>query len=251
VVWLVLGVVLTTSGGAGDSVRSVAMVVLFLVFLGCCVRPALTVFLRVLGPRLDRLAAVLLLVAAVATASLSNIVGVHPVIGAFAFGAILPRGVAQLDRLTEQLRGFTDLVLLPVFFAGIGLRCSIGLINADWHLWALFGLILVLAVAAKFLGTQAGVAMAGPASHDFTRHDRVALCALMNCRGVTELILAMIGLQQHLVNDLGYTMLVLIAVITMLMTGPVVRATAEAGNRQRLSAWRPVAESPAPVDGRS
>ena len=99
----------------------------------------------------------------------------------------------------------------------------------------MLGAVLLAATATKFLGTSAGAGLAGiPAKEAF------CLGALMNCRGVTELVVASIGWSSHILNALGLTVLTLMAVITTAVTGPLVRRLAP-----QLA---PVVPAPAPAE---
>jgi Kef-type K+ transport system membrane component KefB len=86
-----------------------------------------------------------------------------------------------------------------------------------WH-WLLFLGVLLAAQVTKFVGSGVAVRLVG-----LPHRESVQLGVLMNCRGITELVVATVGLQYGLVNGLGFTMLVLVAVITTALTGPVMR----------------------------
>jgi Kef-type K+ transport system membrane component KefB len=138
------------------------------------------------------------------------------VIGAFLFGVLVPRDVPAVEELNDRLRGFTMAVLLPLFFAGIGLATSIGLLGGDWTRWLFLVVVVVTAAGAKFIGSSGAARLAGLPARESLR-----LGALLNCRGVTEIVVAAIGWQYHIINDLGLTVLVLVALVTTAMTGPL------------------------------
>jgi Kef-type K+ transport system membrane component KefB len=107
-------------------------------------------------------------------------------------------------------------VLLPLFFAGIGLATSVGLLGGDLVRWLFLVAVVVAACGAKVLGAGGAARLAGlPAA------ESLRLGALLNCRGVTEIVVAAIGWQYGLINDLGLTVLVLVALATTAMTGPL------------------------------
>lgn len=220
--WCVLTVVLAISGiGGGGRVlgtlAAAAVLVLVMVF---GVRRALARLVRWArdGRRVELLLP-LLIAGAIASAGITQAIGLHPVIGAFLFGTVVPRNEAAVEQMSKQLRGFTLTVLLPLFFAGIGMQVSIGLLGTNPMHWLLFAAVLAVAVGAKFAGAGGAARLAG-----LPGREAMQLGALMNCRGVTELIVLTIGWQSHLVNALGFTVLVLVALITTAMTGPLVRA---------------------------
>jgi Kef-type K+ transport system membrane component KefB len=218
VAWLALTVILAGTGmsGTGDIMTTAGLAVALVVVTFLCVRPAL----RALVERVTSAQLLLgsLVVGAIAYAALTQLIGLHPVIGAFLFGVAVPRNTPAVARIGEQLQGFTIAILLPLFFAGVGLSTSVGLLGDSVGNWLLFLLVLVVATAAKFVGAGGAARLAG-----LPARESVRLGTLMNCRGVTELVVATIGLQYGFVNGLGFTILVLVAVITTAATGPLMR----------------------------
>lgn len=142
----------------------------------------------------------------------------HPVIGAFLFGVAVPRDSLAVERAGQKLEGFTLIILLPLFFAGAGLKVSVGLPGTAPLAWLVLAALLVAAVVTKLAGAGGAVRLAG-----MTAREALRLGMLMNCRGVTELVVLTIGYQAGLINQLTYTMLVLVAVITTAAAGPLVR----------------------------
>ncbi|MFG2622123.1 cation:proton antiporter [Streptomyces sp. NPDC048507] len=151
--------------------------------------------------------------------------GVHALFGAFVFGAVLPRGVKEVERAAGRMRDFAVPVLLPLFFVGSGLRTDVGALGAGgagaW-LWA--GVVLVVAVVAK-----GGAATAAALAVGRSGRDAVLLGALMNCRGVTELVVLNVGLELGVIGVELFTVLVLMALVTTAVTGPVAGALAARG----------------------
>nr|AHE14822.1 RebU-like transporter [uncultured bacterium] len=223
VAWVTLTLIFTVAGigCSGDGLTGMLTIPIFAVFVLACVRPSLAVLVRFVarlreGPEL---LCPLLVVGAVGFASVTHAVGLHPVIGAFLFGAITPRNLVSITRVSAQFHGFTMVILLPLFFATIGLSTSVTLIGGDWGNWLAFALVLLVAVVSKFAGTIFGARLAG-----LERRALFPLGAMMNCRGVTELVVASIGLRYQLINQLGFTILVLTALITTVLTGPALQA---------------------------
>ncbi|GAA3427527.1 hypothetical protein GCM10018953_47100 [Streptosporangium nondiastaticum] len=223
--WSVLTLLLMVS--ASGSVRQLAMTVslitctALLTVLGA--RPALLRLIERLAPTTGMLST-LLVVGATGFAAVTQLIGLHAAIGAFVFGAILPRQTPAVDRAAGRLHDFTGAVLLPLFFAGAGLHTDLRAVGVDpGRLW-LFGVLLVVASAPKLAGGALFARRVGLAPRD-------ALCfgALMNCRGVTEIVIATIGLQHGLINEAGFTMLVLLALLTTATTAPLVRLLSKPG----------------------
>ncbi len=220
VAWLVLTVILAGTGlsGTGDIATTAGLGAALMVATFLCVRPGLrTLVERTTSPQLLLGA---LVVGAIGYAGLTQLIGLHPVIGAFLFGVAVPRGAPVVTRLGEQLQGFTIAILLPLFFAGVGLSTSVGLLGTSATNWLLFAVVLAAAIAAKLVGAAGAARLAG-----LPTREAVRLGTLMNCRGVTELVVATIGLQYGLVSGLGFTILVLVAIITTAATGPMMRVT--------------------------
>jgi Kef-type K+ transport system membrane component KefB len=107
-------------------------------------------------------------------------------------------------------------VLLPIFFAFTGLRTSISLIRGD--MWWLFAAVLATAVAGKLGGAAIAARTAG-----FRWREAFALGTLMNTRGLMELVLLNIGLDLGVISPALFSMLVLMAILTTVMTAPVLR----------------------------
>lgn len=217
--WLVLtGILATTGTGSRPVAVTVALTAAIVLVVVLAVRPALAALVRHAErrPRGDHWLLATLVVGAIGTSAATQAVGLHPVIGAFLFGAVVPRGAEIVDRVGSELKGFALLILLPLFFAGAGLSTSVGLVATDAAAWLVFGVVLLAAVATKFAGAGAAARVAG-----FGGRDALRLGALMNCRGVTELVVATIGLQAGLLSPVGYTILVLVAVLTTAVTGPL------------------------------
>ena len=238
VAWTALAMTLSIAGvGATASALSGLLTTLLGAGLTLLlVRPLLAAALRHVA-RLrggSRLATAILVGGAILYAAAAEMTGLHPVIGAFLFGAITPRDCTPVARLNEQLRGFALVILLPMFFAGVGLKVSVGLLAASPANWLLFVLILVAAVLPKLAGASGGAWLGGVNGREAWQ-----IGVLMNCRGVTELVVAMMGHQYGLINDLGLTMLVMMALITTVLAGPLAR---------RLSPPEPrAAPAPAPT----
>ncbi|MET7395834.1 cation:proton antiporter [Dactylosporangium sp. NPDC005572] len=228
VAWLALTLIIAGAGGTADLTHTAGLAVALALVTLLCVRPAL----RLLVDRVEstQLLTVVLVAGAVTYAALTQLIHLHPLIGAFLFGVAVPRGRPAVERLAGQLQGFTLTILLPLFFAGVGLTTSIGLLGGDAGRWLLFAVICVAAQLTKFAGAAGAARLAG-----LPAREAAQVGVLMNCRGVTELVIASVGLQAGLVNEFGFTILVLIAVLTTAVTGPLTRRLMP-GERRRVPA---------------
>lgn len=167
-----------------------------------------------------------LLIGTFAMAGATEWLGLHAVFGAFLFGACLPRDDRLLASLIERLQHVAIVVLMPMFFALAGLRTSADAFTSA-GLPAL-GLILVAAVAGKVLGAGAGARVAG-----LGWREAFAVGALMNARALMELIVMQVGLDAGVIGSELFTMLMVMAIATTLMTAPLVDLFLHAGRRRR------------------
>jgi len=156
-----------------------------------------------------------LLIGCFAFAAVTQWLGLHAVFGAFLFGACLPRDDRLLATLIERLQHVAVLVLMPVFFALAGLNTTPDAFTAA-GLPAL-ALILVAAVAGKVLGAGAGARISG-----LPWRESFAIGALMNARALMELIVMKVGLDAGVIGYEVFTMLMVMAIATTLMTAPLV-----------------------------
>ena len=213
---------LTGSGGADRAWAVAGSAALLVVLALTVVRPLLARLAAAAerNPAAARLLEAVLVVGAVGFAAATAALGLHPASGAFLFGVVMPRRGASVARLDAQLRGFTLTILLPLFFAGVGLTTSVGLLGANPRSWLVLLALLTAAVSAKFAGAAGAARLSG-----LPAREAVQLGALMNCRGVTELLVIGIGWQYHIISALGVTDLVLIALVTTAATPWAVRRT--------------------------
>lgn len=156
-----------------------------------------------------------LLLLMLASAAVTEAIGIHAIFGAFLAGAIIPHDSAVARRLTGQLKGVVMTVLLPAFFAFAGLQTRVDLLSS-WALWLMFGLILAVAVIGKFGGTYAASRLTG-----LRRGGAAMLSTLMNTRGLMELIVLSVGLNLGVIGPELYTIMVLMALATTALTSPV------------------------------
>jgi len=233
VAWCVVAVVLATLGaGAGIAALAIAGglgFALALVWLGPKV-------FAPLGRLADRqheagqplsptvLAAALML--CMLSACISDAIGLHAVFGAFLMGTAMPRGVFA-QRVRQLLEPFTLVFLLPVFFTYSGLHTQLTLVNNPQLLLIALA-ILGASIFAKFIACWAAALAAGQ-----DNRSALGLGALMNARGLTELIIVNIGLQAGIIGTAMFSMLVLMAIVTTLMTSPLFELVYGRGARAR------------------
>lgn len=159
---------------------------------------------------------VLALLVVLLCAWFTTTIGIYEIFGAFIAGVAMPRGHLA-DELRHRLESLTTGLLVPVFFIYSGLNTSLALINTP-KLWLFTGLIILLAIVGKGVACTLGARLV-----KLSWRESCTVGALMNARGLVELILLNIGLSAHVISPTLFTMLVLMAVITTLLTTPLYR----------------------------
>jgi Kef-type K+ transport system membrane component KefB len=219
--WCVLAVVLASFGaGAGVAYLAIIGGMLFEGFM-------ILVMPRILAPlarRAEREAAAgkplnstvfaLVMIAFMLSAFTADYIGLHAVFGGFLLGCVMPRGVLA-DQIKARLEAVTVIVLLPMFFTYSGLNTQLTLV-AEPSLLLVAVAVLAMSIFAKFFACWAAARLSG-------QDNRTALGigALMNSRGLMELIIINIGLQAGVIGPALFSMLVLMAIVTTLMASPV------------------------------
>jgi hypothetical protein len=158
-----------------------------------------------------------ILVGVLLSAYVASWIGLAAIFGAFVMGLILPRRADLTQEVTRRLEDMVVTVLLPLFFVVTGLRVQLGLLDRP-VLWLLTAALLGVAVAGKWVGASVAARYAG-----LQERESMALGALMNTRGLTELIVVTVGLNYGVVSPALFTMLVLVALVTTFMAGPALR----------------------------
>lgn len=207
------------------------LVVVFIATMVWIIRPALPGLIGIKRleeeePAKGVLALIICVV--VASALCTEIIGIHALFGAFLAGAIMPHAGNFRHKLAIRIENFSSVLLLPLFFTFTGLRTEIGLINSPTD-WLICGLIIVVATVGKLGGTAVTARLAG-----IQWPESLQLGALMNTRGLMELIALNIGFELGILSPRVFTMLVIMALVTTFLTGPLLdlfsRKTVTAGD---------------------
>ncbi|MDB6017601.1 MAG: cation/H(+) antiporter [Pedosphaera sp.] len=218
--WTILAfvVAIAKAGSPGGSILTIFLLLAFVAITLLWVKPFLY---RLLGansqdtppPTRNSIIGILLLV--FAAGLITEIIGIHALFGAFLVGVIMPPDTRFRTQLRLRLESFSSSFLLPLFFAVTGLRTHIELLN-DWSGVAVcLGLIFV-ATLGKLGGSMFAARWTG-----MDWHDSFALGALMNTRGLVELIVLNIGYELGILSPRIFTMMVIMALVTTAMTGPL------------------------------
>jgi Kef-type K+ transport system membrane component KefB len=151
------------------------------------------------------------------SAYLTEEIGVAVIFGAFVMGAVMPRHAGLTEDVTRRVEDFVVVLLLPLFFTYTGLRTNMLLLDS-WPLVALTAGLLVVAIAGKFGGTVLAARVTG-----LSWKESGVLGALMNTRGLTELIVLNLALEKGVISPALFAALVIMALITTFMAGPALR----------------------------
>ena len=165
--------------------------------------------------KLSENAIALIVLLVIASALTTEALGVHLLFGAFLAGVVMPKNEALVEHIRQRFESLTLVLLLPLFFAYTGLRTRLGLLHGA-EMWAECAIIMIIAVAGKLGGSMAAARFAG-----MSLRDAAALGALMNTRGLMELVVLNIGLDIGVISPALFSMMVLMAVATTFMTSPL------------------------------
>ncbi len=144
----------------------------------------------------------------------TEVIGIHALFGAFMAGAIMPENVKFRNIFIEKVEDVALVLLLPLFFVFTGLRTQIGLLN-DPYLWKVTAVIILVAVVGKFVGSALAAKFIGQ-----NWKDSLTIGALMNTRGLMELVVLNIGYDLGVLTPEIFAMMVIMALVTTFMTGP-------------------------------
>ena len=223
--WVMLAAVLILASSTGDwtqLARTVGGLGALIAALFLVVKPLIT-------RRIQRYAAngkpegallATLLIGTFACAYITDLLGVHAVFGAFVFGACLPRDDRLMAALIERIEHVAILVLMPIFFALAGLSTTPDAFGGAGLGALLF--ILAVAIVGKVVGSAAAARFGGQ-----SWRTSLAVGSLMNARGMMELIAIKVGLDIGMIGPELFTMLMVMAIVTTVMTGPLLTLFAE------------------------
>ena len=217
--WCILALVIAivNATGAAASLATVLFTLMFAASMLFIVRPQLSRIVKetprssLHGRRVIAAMLAFVLVCALVTET----IGIHALFGAFLAGIVMPAAVDFRTFLKDKIEGFSAAALLPLFFVFTGLRTQIGLLN-DWQSWALCGVIILVAIAGKLGGSMLMSRWTGMSwSQSF------GIGVLMNTRGLVELVVLNIGYDLGILSGRIFAMMVLMALVTTFMTGPL------------------------------
>jgi Kef-type K+ transport system membrane component KefB len=216
--WCILAVVIAIvkAGTFVSSLYIIMLAVLYVIAMLFIVKPFLKRIGDLYGSKdsiIKPVVAIFFLVLILSSYA-TEVIGIHALFGAFMAGAIMPDVPKFRTIFIEKVEDVSVILLLPLFFVFTGLKTEIGLIN-DPYLWKVTGFIILVAVVGKFLGSALAAKFVGQ-----NWRDSLTIGALMNTRGLMELIVLNIGLELKVLTPEVFTMMVIMALVTTFMTGP-------------------------------
>jgi Kef-type K+ transport system membrane component KefB len=218
--WCVLAVVLATfGGGAGVAVLAIGgglAWAAFVILAGPRLLAPLAARVKREGEMTTTTFA-FVLIAFCVSAFLMDVVGIHAIFGGFILGAVMPRGLLTAE-IKRKLEPVTVVLLLPMFFTYSGLNTRMDMVNSPSLLLIALG-ILVASILAKGGACYLAARLSGE-----DNRTALGIGALMNSRGLMELIIINIGLQKGIIGPTLFAMLVLMAIVTTVMATPLFEA---------------------------
>lgn len=217
--WSMLALVigLAQAGSASAAFMTITLTVFYTIVMLVLLRPWLNVKLGHIGhaDEIHSQRMALIFTVLLGSAFVAEIIGVHALFGAFLAGVIMPANAVLRGAVCARLEHLTSIVLLPLFFAFTGLRTEIGLLD-DAQSWLMCAAVIIVAVAGKLGASALAARWTGMAWRD-----ALGLGALLNTRGLMELVVLNIGYDLGVLSAKAFTMFVLMALATTMMTSPL------------------------------
>lgn len=217
--WCLLAVVIAIAkaGTFGSALYAVGLTALYIVLMFCVVRP----FLKKIGNLyankevINKTFVSFIFLILVISSSLTEIIGIHALFGAFMAGVVMPSNFGFRKVMMDKVEDISLVFFLPLFFAFTGLRTQIGLINSP-ELLGVCGLMIAVAVIGKFGGCTVASRLVGE-----SWKDSLIIGTLMNTRGLMELVALNIGYEMGVLPPSIFVILVIMALVTTFMTTPI------------------------------
>jgi len=216
--WCILAalIAIVKAGTSGSTLFTIGLLMAYVLLMLVIVRPLLKKLGHIYNKRetVSKSMMAIVFMVMLLSAYLTELIGVHALFGAFVAGVIMPAEMNFRQTIIDKIEDISLVLLLPLFFVFTGLRTQIGLLN-ETNLWITFGWIVLVAVAGKFGGSTIAAKITGQ-----TWKDSLSIGALMNTRGLMELVVLNIGYDLGILSPQVFTMMVLMALITTFITNP-------------------------------
>ncbi len=218
--WCLLAVVIAIAqaGTMLSAVYNILFSILYLLAMFLVVRP----FMRMIGQVyhnkevIDKGLVAFIFITLLGSAYLTETLGLHALFGAFMAGVVMPSNIKFRKIMAEKVEDVSLSLFLPLFFASTGLHTQIGLLNTP-QLWGLCLIFILVAVAGKFGSATLSARIVGE-----NWKNSLYIGALMNTRGLMELIVLTIGYEMGILSPTIFVMLIIMTLVTTFMTAPLI-----------------------------
>lgn len=234
--WCLLAVVIAIAkaGTFASALYAIGLTALYIIIMFMVVRPFLKKVGEVYANQevINKTFVALILLILIISSTLTEIIGIHALFGAFMAGVVMPPSIGFRKVMMEKVEDIALVFFLPLFFAFTGLRTEIGLINSP-ALWGVCLLLITVAVAGKLGGCAVAARLVGE-----SWKDSFTIGTLMNTRGLMELVVLNIGYEMGVLPPSIFVILVIMALVTTFMTTPLLHLVERifARREERLSA---------------
>lgn len=220
--WMMLAL-LVTLANADNAVNTVYILLLTLAWFLILLFPvkyALKLYLtrftnEMLTGEPSQMLMVIIILMVFVSAFYTDIIGVHPIFGAFMVGVIIPRDQGFVIRITEKLEDLVHSVMIPIYFAVAGLSADLGALDRglDWgYVFAVIGLAMFGKIAGGFVSAKL---------NGFPNRESLAVGVLMSCKGIVEIVVLNVGLNAKIISERVYSMFLVMALVTTFLTTPL------------------------------
>lgn len=210
-------VAIVKAGSLMNAAYTILLAIFYVLIMIKVVRPFLTRFGKVCSTKesINKSIAAVFFIMVLLSSYATEIIGIHAIFGAFLAGVIMPPDMNFRKIFAEKIEDVALLLFLPLFFVFTGLRTQITLLE-DSNNWKICGLIILVAVVGKFLGSAVAAKFVGQ-----SWRNSIIIGSLMNTRGLMELIILNIGYDLGILSPETFAMMVIMALATTSMAGPV------------------------------
>jgi Kef-type K+ transport system membrane component KefB len=216
--WCLLAslIAIVKAGSFVSSIYTILLSIVYVFFMVIIVRPFLKRFGDIFNSKegISKPVVAVFLITLLGSSYLTELIGIHALFGAFVAGLIMPPNVKFRSILIEKIEDLAVILFLPIFFVFSGLRTEVGLLNSI-YLLKVTGIVILIAVAGKFAGSALSLRFVGQ-----SWRDSLIIGALMNTRGLMQLVVLSIGYDLGVLSPEIYTIMIIMALVTTFMTGP-------------------------------
>lgn len=217
--WCLLAAVIAIvqAGSFVSSLYIIALAIIYVIVMMTLVKPFLSRIAKYQNTNklFSKGTVAIFLLTLIISSYCTEVIGIHALFGAFMTGAVMPDNMKIRDIFIEKVEDIAVILFLPLFFVYTGLRTEIGLLNEP-YLWKVTGIIILVATVGKFVGSAITAKFVG-----ISWKDSLTIGALMNTRGLMELIVLNIGFDLGVLTGEVFAMMVIMALATTFMTGPL------------------------------